>query len=93
MIDFPLDFPKDAVQTLYDAWKAKDFKAPGLAKAIWNLTGYVLSMGGNLARRSEGPPPSDANIEEAFKSLLKGAIDTNAIKIVHGVAEEARDAA
>lgn len=93
MISFPTEFPQDAVQTLYDAWKNKDFKAPGLARAIWNIGGYFLSMGGGLTRRAEGPPPSDAKIEEAFQKLLKGAIDTDAVKIVHGVAEEARDAA
>lgn len=93
MIDFPVNFPSDAVQTLYDAWRNKDFKTPGLAKAIWNVTGYVLSMGGGLVRRAAGPPPSDEQIQEAFQNVLKGALDPNAIRIINGVAEEARDAA
>lgn len=92
MIEFPVVFPTDAIQTLYTAWKNKDFTTPGLAKAIWNIGGYVLSMGGmTLARRAATAPPSDEQIEEAFQNLLKGAIDNNAIVIVHSVAEDTRD--
>lgn len=93
MIALPTDFPLEAVQILYSAWKNKDLSTPDLAKAIWNLAGYVAGVAFPAVRRADAGPPTDEQVDEAFQNLLKGAYDFDSIRIVGDVGEELKRAA